>query len=218
MLNAGDFLPAYSLLDGLNYKDSEEQIAKLHQIFFSQGFLNAEVGSTVSLGSLEWIVLKKQSNRVLVISKYAVGFQPYNTPSASVTWETCSLRKWLNGTFFDETFSEFEQFLIPTVTVKADANPTYDVDQGNDTQDKIFLLSVSEVDTYFPSTGERKLYSEDGQGSYRWWLRTSGSGTNRATSVYAGGGIDKSGTNVGTTDIAVRPALWIDLSILNPES
>ena len=63
----------------------------------------------------------------------------------SVTWETCSLRKWLNDEFVNEAFSKKEQKYIPTVTVPAHKNPKYDTDPGKATKDKVFLLSAVEV-------------------------------------------------------------------------
>lgn len=105
---------------------------------------------------MEWLVLAKEGNKVLVISKYALDCQPYNTSFTSVTWETCSLRKWLNGTFINNAFSAEEQAMIPTVTVSADKNPDYSTDPGNATQDKVFLLSITEANQYFTSDEARK--------------------------------------------------------------
>ena len=58
---------------------------------------------------IEWEVLKVESDRVLVVSKYALDCKPYNTEYTDVTWETCSLRQWLNSTFLNTAFSAEEQ-------------------------------------------------------------------------------------------------------------
>ena len=50
---------------------------------------------------IEWIVLAKEKDRALLISKYGLAAQQYNTEWTDETWETCSLRKWLNETFLN---------------------------------------------------------------------------------------------------------------------
>lgn len=95
--------------------------------------------------AIEWQVLKVDGKRVFVVSRYALDFQQYDTKSGNVTWETCSLRKWLNNDFKNAAFSTVEQRRIPTVTVKNEKNSKYGTSGGNDTKDKVFLLSTSEV-------------------------------------------------------------------------
>ena len=58
-----------------------------------------------------------------LISKYALDCVQYNTKEESVTWETCSLRKWLNETFLNEAFTVVEQAQLAVVTVTADVKP-----------------------------------------------------------------------------------------------
>ncbi|MCR5847175.1 MAG: DUF6273 domain-containing protein [Lachnospiraceae bacterium] len=98
--------------------------------------------------AIEWVVLKVDGKRVFVVSKYALDFQPYDKNSNGVTWETCSLRKWMNDDFKNAAFSSVEQKRIPTVTVKNETNTYYNTPGGKDTKDKIFLLSTSEVKKY----------------------------------------------------------------------
>ncbi len=100
--------------------------------------------------SIEWRVLAKEDGRALLISRYALDCQPYNKTLEDVTWETCTLRAWLNSIFLNKAFTASEQELIQVSTVTADANPNHsDIDPGNDTEDKLFLLSVDEVNKYF---------------------------------------------------------------------
>ena len=92
-------------------------------------------------------------NNVLVISRYGLDAQPYNTSDTSVTWETCSLRIWLNETFLNEAFTFKEQKAINTTTVDNSKSQCYwgwDYSNGgNNTQDMIFLLSYDEASKYF---------------------------------------------------------------------
>ena len=94
---------------------------------------------------IEWEVLKVESDRVLVVSKYALDCKKYNEICTDVTWETCTLRKWLNKEFKNTAFTTDEQNRIPTVTVLNDNNPYHGTTGGNNTQDKIFCLSLNEV-------------------------------------------------------------------------
>ena len=174
---------------------------------------------------IEWLVLDKDGDRMLVISKYALDCQPYNQEWVDVTWETCTLRSWLNDEFINEAFTSTELSQIPTVTVTADANPNYDTDPGNDTQDKVFLLSIDEANEYFDSYEAREctpteyataqgVYVSDStgyEGNCWWWLRSPGVYQYAAAYVYYDGDVGDYGSTVSSSINAVRPALWINL-------
>lgn len=175
---------------------------------------------------VEWLVLEVKDGKALVISKYALDCKQYNTSYIDVTWEICTLRKWLNNDFLNTAFSEEEKAFIPTVTVPADENiyTYYDTNPGNATQDKVFLLSVIEADNYFSSDSARACnpttYAET-QGLYvyeymdgncEWWLRSPGDTQSSASYIDYDGDIIGYGGLLSTRKIAVRPALWIDLS------
>ena len=186
------------------------------------------VGSVVTFGAyeqdndeengkepIEWIVLDVQDGKSLVISKYALDCQPYNTEYIAVTWETCSLRTWLNGTFLKKAFSAEEQARIPTVTVTDDKNPVYGTDPGKNTQDRVFLLSIPEAEKYFASDQERQCkptaYAVGLRALCWWWLRSPGDSSNSAAIVLDEGPAFVGGRRVSIQNCAVRPALWIDL-------
>ena len=175
---------------------------------------------------IEWLVLDKRNDRILVISKYALDCQAYNEEYEDITWEDCTLRSWLNDEFLCSAFSEYERAMIPTVTVEAHANPLYDTDPGYDTQDKVFLLSIDEANEYFDSYEERICnateYAE-AQGVYTWeydstnmrscwwWLRSPGFSQSFAACVDFDGIVNYDGGSVNGVDVAVRPAIWISL-------
>lgn len=221
-------ITAFTALDG--YKDSTAKIKEIKPKYYEQLLSNASVGSTVFFGSyeqdnntangkedIEWIVLAKEGNKVLVISKYALDCQKYNSTYTDVTWETCSLRKWLNGTFLNEAFNSAEQNSIVSSTVTADKNPTYSTSSGNNTTDKVFLLSIQEVDKYFGSAYSRQCDATKAcraQGAFlscEWWLRSPGNSSYRVAYVLSSGEIDHMGLQVGLgyNDVTVRPAMWI---------
>ncbi len=237
MISEGKYMDAYNLLDELNgYKDSAEKAKEIIGKYKTEIIKTASVGDTVYFGSYEqdhnasngkedikWLVLAKEGDKALVISKYALDCQQYNTSDTDVTWESCSLRKWLNGTFFSAAFSSEEQSSIISSTVTADKNPLYNTSPGNNTTDKVFLLSIAEVNKYFSSDEARmcastkyakaqRAYTDTGNGNCWWWLRSPGSSSNYAANVYFDGSVINRGDGVYSGINAVRPALWIDLS------
>ncbi len=182
--------------------------------------------------AIEWLVLDYDAanNRALVISKYALDREMYNTRWIDITWEKCTLRSWLNSEFINVAFSSDEQKVIPTVTVSADKNPDYSTDPGNATQDKVFLLSITEVNKYFKNDEARMCaptdyaiknhvrtsssYSVDGRATCYWWLRSPGGLSNYAAYLNDNGYVLTFGDQVFNMLRAVRPALYIDLNLI----
>lgn len=149
---------------------------------------DTRVGDTIVFGAYEqdnnaangaepiqWQVLEIQDGKALIISKYGLDCQPYNEKYAAVTWESCTLRKWLNQDFLNKAFTKQEQEKIVETTVKNDVNPFYGTDGGSDTTDRVFLLSTEEVDRYFPANDERIVYATEyafAQGVWTYDLAT----------------------------------------------
>lgn len=88
---------------------------------------------------IEWIILARDGNKLLLISRMALDQKPYNEKKADVTWETCSLRNWLNASFYESAFDEEDKGYIVSTNVTADKNPKYNTPSGNDTKDNVFL-------------------------------------------------------------------------------
>ena len=193
------------------------------------------VGSTVTFGSyeqdndtsngkepIEWIVLDVKDNRSLLISKYALDCQPYNTSYGEATWETCSLRKWLNSIFLNAAFNAEEQSRIISSEVPADKNPSHKTSPGNNTTDTVFLLSIPEANQYFKTDEDRRCeptayakgkgcYVNPSVGACWWWLRSPGISSNNAARVIHLGNVYPGGEYVHNSRGTVRPAMWIDL-------
>ena len=219
--------------------DKRNFISKYGQKAYDM-FGTAEEGSIVKFGKyeqdndesngqedIEWQVLDIKDGKMLLVSRYALDCQPYNTELTDVTWETCTLRNWLNNTFYSGTFTEDERALIADSTVYAQANPQYNTDPGNDTTDKVFLLSINEVEEYFSSNEERMCvptayaiangaytsdtYEKGGEATCWWWLRSPGIDQGYAAFVDYDGSVPYYGLTVNIDRDAVRPALWINL-------
>ena len=245
LMEAGNYDEAIAAFTELgDYKDSADKIDVCGLAIYGEEIWNKikniNVGDTYTFGSyeqdnntsngkeeIEWQVLERQDNKILLISKYALDCQQYNSEYTDVTWETCTLRSWLNSTFLSNAFSESEKSMIADTKVTAEENPNYSTNPGNDTTDKIFLLSINEVNKYFTTDESRKCVptayaieqgaytvsseTSGGKATCRWWLRSPGSSQHLASIVRYDGSVLGSGYSVDGSDDCVRPALWINL-------
>ena len=215
------------------------------------------VGDTVTFGNyaqdndqsngkepIEWIVLDVQDGKALLLSKYGLSAAGYHNTWDDCTWETCSLRTWLNDRFLNWAFSLEEQAAILTTTVDNSDPQGYDwtliggekMPGGNNTQDRIFLLSCAEANRYLNVTIEDannvnarvaptayaitlgvntsdEYRTADGDVTGWWWLRSPGSCPNSAAGVNHDGSLSYS--RAYHRNFIVRPALWIDLNYVD---
>ena len=191
-----------------------------------------KIGETIEFGNypqdkdgtekpIEWIVMKKEGNQVLLLSKYVLDAKSYNEGWGDVTWETSDIRQWLNNEFYTTAFNKAEKAKIQTSLIKNEDNSEYGTSGGNDTEDKVFLLSKKEADTLFSDEEERIAkateYAEK-SGVYVnkekaawWWLRSPGYSSRDAAGVGSHGWVDRSGYNVSSYFDGVRPALHLNL-------
>ena len=161
-------------------------------------------------------MLDVKGDKVLIISKNTLDAKAYNNSNTSITWEECPLRTWLNKDFLNAAFSAAEQAGIETTTVdnsKAQGYSGYSTNGGNNTQDKIFLLSYAEAWKYFGSDSARvstlTKYAKAQRGdSDSWWLRSPGYFQNFAALVNSFGARNYYSVNLTR---GVRPALWVNL-------
>lgn len=155
-----------------------------------------------------------------------------------MTWERCSLRAWLNEDFLNAAFTEEEQKAILLTDVDNSLAQCYGwgIAGGNDTQDRLFLLSYAEAHKYFniqfgvknniaarisPTAyaskagarqDNRKNKTGEGIVAGWWFLRSPGSFKNCVAAVGTDGSLYH--TYVDTTHACVRPAFWLDLDAI----
>ena len=175
---------------------------------------------------IEWLVLARDGDKALLLSKYALdhqSFMPFYEPvTEPFTWESCSLRQWLNSTFLNAAFSAEEQRRLLTTTVITAPGGRKGSENPFTTEDRVFLLSDTEVYAYFSSEAatvtDYTAYalSEDpwaGNATVPapaiWWLRTTDGG-NHPDSVYTRGGVGEGARSYEGE--YVRPAIWVDMS------
>lgn len=132
----------------------------------------------------------------------------------NVTWADCTLRSWLNGEFLDVAFSDEERMQIIQVTNATENAP--------DTQDSVFLLSLDELNAYFPDEESRVAEATDyaaGQGGRvsretgmtYWWLRTKATVGDAALMVRYDGAVNEFGDSMEAAIYTVRPAIWVHI-------
>ena len=194
-----------------------------------------KIGETIEFGNypqdkagtekpIEWIVMKNEGNQVLLLSKYVLDAKSYNEGREDVTWETSDIRQWLNNEFYTTAFNKAEKAKIQTSLIKNEDNSKYGTNGGNDTEDKVFLLSEKEADTLFSNDDERiakateyaeksGVYineSSEEKGAW-WWLRSPGLGSRGAAGVHSCGWVDRDGDVVDFSGDGVRPALHLNI-------
>ena len=176
---------------------------------------------------VKWRVLANDGN-LFVVSDKNLDCVEYNSSAETVTWEECSLRKWLNSKFLETAFNYQEQgAVLESLVVNEDGAKGSEA--GNDTYDKVYLLSIYEVAD--PNLGFSTDWKEKGgtrvalnteytksknaitypDMSGAWWLRTPGDAKN-AANVFNDGNVFVRGGNVNNFIFAVRPAMNIDTS------
>ena len=235
-------LEAYKALAELgDYKDSLQKKEQIYPQYKAQLMIYGFEGETVIFGAyeqdnnlengkeeIEWIILDVNSvaDKILVVSKYALDCQPFNVEAGNVTWETSDIRRWVNEDFYNAAFSMQEQEMILLTDVQPHGN-YYGIDPGNPTEDKVFLLSIDECRRFFLNDEERMCQptpyakamgawtgKNENAANTWWWLRSTSWDYYVGTGVDYDGSIDYPGDYVWQTTLAVRPAIWIDISDL----
>lgn len=186
-------------------------------------------GKNRDIRPLLWRVLDIKDGKALIITEKLIDCMPYNKERGSITWEDSDVRRWLNQTFIYDAFDDNERKRIVEVTNNNPDNERNGSKGGNDTRDKVFLLSISEAMNadYFMSkydrmaavtpyarrrggsTGGEKL--DTGEETGWWWLRSPGLSSDYAASVYIDGDVYDGGNYVYDSAVSVRPALWLNL-------
>ena len=159
------------------------------------------VGDAISFGTysgepLKWIVSAVDGDHMLLVSQYLIPCSQVNrmfdSKTYNSTWETSTMRTWLNGGFLAETFSEDERsYLIPDAL-----------------GDLVSLPSKEEVEAF---TGDRELLAaryKDNAYASSWWLRSEGAKVGNIAYVNGRGSVVEAGMPANYT-MGVRPMIWV---------
>lgn len=200
---------------------------------------------------IKWRVLSVDGDDAFLLADQNLDMGKYNEAyKKEMAWEFCTMRSWLNGlgpssnlegkdyqdnSFLEDAFTGWEQPAIRTTKVVNEGNPETEAEGGSDTNDKIYLLSIAEVQNPaygFANNGYETKTREAANTAYvadsgktdsifpipsagkndRWWLRSPGDNLQCASVVASDGYVLYSGSYVMASGIAVRPALHLDLS------
>ncbi|MBR0142659.1 MAG: TIR domain-containing protein [Clostridia bacterium] len=209
-----------------DYKDSSEKARNCRIKLQFGSLIGVSVGSIIKLGtyeqdnntangkeSIEWLVLKKEENKYLAVSKYVLDCLPFddsngtNSLSSSALWQYSTLRRWLINDFFNNAFNNDDKVLL------------------NSSTDRVTLLSLAEVEELFNSDNERKCkgteysfakgVSRHDDNTCTWWLRTPKTDVKNYVEVVVEDGRCNIIAYIGEMFIGVRPAIWIDLGTID---
>lgn len=244
-------------LNGVKYRRMKKGDA--NWVVFDSGYYNWSSSTDYHYFRYEpvkWRVLHTDGNRALLLSDVTLDDQRYHTKYEDVTWETSTVRSWLNGygagsnqqsmnysrkNFLCSAFTASEQAAIVNSSLENADNIVYGISGGNNTTDKVFLLSESDVwntdkaksygfvkdgdiydearrcqgSTYAKAMGMWSDTNTDYAGNGWWWLRSPGYSSNYAMNVDLLGWVDGNGRGVSHYDDGIRPALNLNLSSHN---
>ena len=159
----------------------------------------SQVGDVVAFGRYTWYVTDKKDGVCTLLCQGPVAEMQYNESKTDVTWENCTLRRWLNEDFYNSKFSEGEKAaIITTHNTFVEDDTRYEMDCGNDTDDKVYLFTYSESKTV--SDDIRKC-------GVNWWLRSPGKEQDEAVYIL-GESADLMGNDVNNL-LAVRPVIRV---------
>ena len=212
-------------------------------IYFGTYQQSSDDSDGYNIDPIKWRVLENADGQLFLLSDQNLDVFQYHTDRESVTWEKSTMRSWLNGygvsqntggssgtdytedNFISAAFSKKEQAAIAETEVVNDDNGS--TEGGNNTTDKIFLLSIAEAQnsSYFADNSSRIATNtayvagggKIGGGMLgvgeadNWWLRSPGIDDDVAAYVNDNGGVRSFGPNVDFVITAVRPAFNLDL-------
>ena len=164
---------------------------------------------------ISWRVLDIDvpNERALLITKDCLTELQFHAEAPEdLTYRVSDLRVWLVGDFHYSSFTDEEKERIIEVENPQDTNSETGArePEGYETTDTVFILSASEMQQYFADDEDMAGFLNGEDISY--WTRTPGNDTTGYVCTYTGGGLYMTGNQADSTGVAVRPAIWVDLS------
>ena len=187
------------------------------EVIVKETMADASVGDAVVFGTyeqngntadgaekIEWIVLEKQDDKLLLISRKCLDTKPINETRSDVEWNQSTLFAWLNGEFAQNAFSETELASL----IEADGV-------------KVTVPSAEEAKKYYEYDSWRTAEATEQaikngarvqNGKTWWWLLDKGEIASSNSYVYFNGTIRTDGLSVDYQSVAVRPMMWVSSS------
>lgn len=182
-------------------------------------FKNAQVGDYIEFGNypqtsegkikpIEWLILAREGNKILMVSNYGLDTKRFDDDSND--WKSSEIRQWLNNDFYNKAFNEKDKKFIKSF-------------KG----DKVFLLSKEEAEGYFFYDSARRCKPTDYavkngamvyktnfkkvEAGYSYWLLRSPYPSFSDSLYYVDGDGIIYFIIVQIDDTLIRPALWVHI-------
>ena len=181
----------------------------------------AQTGSGKDQTPIEWTVLANKNGKALLLSKYILEVKPFNNTEIMIEWQDSTLRKWMNGSFFNTALSDSEKVLVESAQKNMQINE-------DDRRDKFFLLSYNDMQNssygFVSKTGPDPTRRAKGteyaiaQGLQAdfgmfasWWI------LDKRNSYIPAGHVDENGALYGGSNkyhyYGIRPACWVNIYV-----
>ena len=159
-------------------------------------------GANGEIAPIKWRVIDVDGGKAFYLSEYGIDCRQFNSSIEKRNkWEECDLRQWLNLEFKNEAFS-------------ADENARID--------GEVTCLTLKQALHYFKDFDERLCRPTDyaiergvcldrKNKTCDWWLQSKGKAYHTAAFVVSFGDASSLGNPVDRADVAVRPAIWVNL-------
>lgn len=178
-----------------------------------------DVGSTMVFGDYAWNVLDVKDGKMLLLAEGILEQRDYHDAKEEITWEHSGIRNYLNTGFLERFRASDRERIAATRNKNAD-NPWYGSRGGEDTVDRVFLLSLDEVvRAYFgdssrlldhPKPNQRYWFDRKDENNAKrkalffespwwWWTRTPGKNNKVAAYVHGDGNIGIQGNGISKT-------------------
>ena len=253
--------------DTMNIFDMTNRIGNSDSIRLYEEMTKMQIGDILLFGSyylpgtadpndarvkcpIDWQVIDKSADRIMLLSRHSLfwtfydGRTPLWGPPPKTSWEKSTIREELNNECLESWFSISEQSLIIEHVQAMDENPVFRTLSGDNTIDRLFLLSLDEANRYL---GVNRNYTKDPKLRKNseactcmimadfvmnkercreielfpdfapWWLRTSGMDAQHIICINEDGSADFEGMESSADEVGIRPAMWIDLSRLQTD-
>lgn len=161
----------------------------------AKGTVSLKKGTCEDDAACEWIVLRQDGGRVLLLARDVVSHMPFVQGVDTLDWFSSEVRRWLNGEFLADSLDwDVAELLVA----------------GDETDDLVFCLSAEEVKRYMDEghlLAARACNDATGLRAARWWLRPSGGESTLSVPCVDEDGVI--GWCMSFASAGVRPAIWL---------
>lgn len=192
--------------DGKLNEEDEKALSVGELVYFGKYQQTCE-REEETLDNIEWLVLDENEEGFLLMSKFILDHIKYTEKEGcnNESWDTSYARKWLNEDFLNEAFTDVEKNCILDTQLD-------NCGFGENTIDKVFLLSPSEMEKVIPKNTEREGVLTSRLKHLRacdksYWLRSVNAKASCYVWKYDNRVIDNYSKN--DTDFSIRPVLWV---------